>query len=194
MARARGSLRTRASRVITRLYTVGHGTLEAQAFLDLVRRSGIDAIVDVRRFPGSRRYPHFGRTSLEGSLPGEGIAYRWEERLGGRRPGSPDSPNVALRNAAFRAYADYMLTPPFHTALAELLEQAQRHTTAILCSESLWWRCHRRLIADAAQLVHQAKVEHLLHDGRLVVHVPTAGVRVAGDQLVYDAGVQRLLP
>ena len=136
----------------------------------------------MRRFPGSRRHPHLFREALEEWVP---VDYRWEERLGGRRPLVPDSPDVALRNASFRGYASWMRGPEFRGALAEVLAEPRR--TAVLCSESVWWRCHRRMVADAAVLLHGVEVQHLMPDGRLVPHPPTAGVRVDGDVLVYDA-------
>ena len=133
------------------------------------------------------------REAMEEWLPAAGVGYRWEERLGGRRRSVPGSPNVALRNSAFRAYADYMATEPFRAAFDELLAQSAARSTAILCSESLWWRCHRRLVADAATLLAGTQVEHLLHNGRLTAHAPTDGVRLDGERLVYDGGAARLL-
>jgi uncharacterized protein (DUF488 family) len=116
-----------------------------------------------------------------------GASYRWEPALGGFRKPQADSSNVALRHPAFRGYADYMQTEPFQKALATLLHGAAEERSVILCSESLWWRCHRRLIADAASLLHGVEVLHLMHDGKLRAHVPTEGVRVTGDgQLQYD--------
>lgn len=169
------------------LLTVGHGTATADELLALLRDAGIAAIVDVRRFPGSRRHPHVARSELEQWLPAGGVAYRWEERLGGRRSGAADSPHQGLRNASFRAYADHMGTGVFTEALDEVLAEADARTTAVLCSESLWWRCHRRLIADAVTLLHDRPVRHLLHDGRCVDHQPTDVARVADGALRYEA-------
>lgn len=164
------------------LLTVGHGTATAEQLTDRLLGAGVELLVDVRRFPGSRRLPHLSRDEIPQWLP---VAYRWEERLGGRRPLVADSPDTALRNASFRGYAGWMRTEDFRTALADVLAQPAR--TAVMCSESVWWRCHRRMVADAAVLLHGADVQHLMPDGRLVAHPPTAGVRVAGDALVYDA-------
>jgi len=150
-------------------------------------------VLDVRRFPGSRRHPQFSRDELARSLADVEIGYRWDERLGGRRKGVPDSPNVGLRNAAFRAYADHMQTPEFGTALAQLLEDAAREPTAAMCAESLWWRCHRRLIADAAALLHGVEVRHLLPDGRQQAHRPTEGAVVEDGVLVYRPSQAALL-
>jgi uncharacterized protein (DUF488 family) len=175
------------------LRTVGHGTLGAGELADLVRNAGIELVVDVRRFPGSRRHPQFGRDELARWLPEAGVAYRWEERLGGRRRGASDSPNVALRNSSFRAYADYMATPEFATALDELLATASEQRTAVMCAETLWWRCHRRLVADAAVLLRDVSVSHLMHDGSERAHGVTEGAHVRDGILVYDAGDPRLL-
>jgi uncharacterized protein (DUF488 family) len=145
-------------------------------------------VVDVRSYPGSRRHPQFAREAMEAWLPAAGIDYRWERRLGGRRRPAADTPNVALRNEGFRGYADHMDSDMFREALDGVLAEPQR--TAVLCSESVWWRCHRRLLADAATLLDGVPVEHLMHDGRLTTHAPTDGVRVDGDRLVYDVGVE----
>jgi uncharacterized protein (DUF488 family) len=175
------------------LVTVGHGTAGEAAFAALLRDAGVERVVDVRIAPGSRRHPQFAREALERWLPAAGVDYRWEQRLGGRRRTRPGSPHVALQNAAFRGYADHMETPEFGAALADLLADARDVRTAAMCSESLWWRCHRRLIADAASLLAGVPVEHLGHDGRLPPHRPTEGVRRAGDGLVYDAGMEPLV-
>ena len=171
-----------------RLWTVGHGTLSAEAFASLLRDAGVDHLVDVRTAPGSRRHPHFGRAAMEEWLPGAGIAYRWERDLGGVRRPEPASPNTALRDPNFRGYADHMRTPRFGAALDAVLTQANEFPSVVMCSESLWWRCHRRLLADSASLLAGAEVVHLLHNGRLEPHRPTEGVRREGDLLVYDGG------
>ena len=174
------------------LLTVGHGTLDADAFTALLAGAEVAAVVDVRRFPGSRRHPHFGAEPLAASLDAAGIAYRHEPDLGGRRTGRPASPHVGLRHPSFRAYADHMATPEFRDALERALAEAAVRRTAVLCSESLWWRCHRRLVADAASLLSGVDVRHLRHDGRLDAHVPTDVVRREGDRLVYDGGAPPL--
>jgi uncharacterized protein (DUF488 family) len=116
-----------------------------------------------------------------------GSAYLWEPALGGFRKPDRNSPNIALRNERFRAYADYMETEAFANALAALLARTFSERIAILCSETLWWRCHRRLIADAATLLNGIAVKHLMHDGTLHDHIPTAGVRVTDKgTLRYD--------
>jgi uncharacterized protein (DUF488 family) len=172
----------------TTFYTVGHGTLAADAFESLLDGARISRVIDVRSFPGSRHNPQFGREEMERWLPEGGIDYVWIRELGGRRRSAGSSRHIALRNDAFRAYADYMYTPSFRAGIDELLTLVSRDPAAIMCSESVWWRCHRRLIADYLVLVRGISVVHLMHDGRRVTHVPTAGVRVAGDDLVYDIG------
>src|SRR5207248_5646246 len=146
----------------TQLLTVGHGTLEAHDFVALLRDADVARLIDVRTAPGSRRHPHFRREAMEDWLPEAGVSYRWEPRLGGLRKPRADSPNVALRHSGFRAYADHMAEPAFAIALDAVLDEARHETTTVMCAESLWWKCHRRLIADFAVLVRQAGVEHLL--------------------------------
>jgi uncharacterized protein (DUF488 family) len=171
--------------------TAGHGAASAETLTALLAGAGVWVVVDVRRFPASRRHPHVDREAMTAWLADAGIGYRWEPRLGGRRPVPPDSPDVALRNDAFRGYAAHMRTTAFTEALGEVLALED---AAVLCAESLWWRCHRRLIADAAVLLHGAEVSHLGHDGKLTPHQPTEGVRVEGATLVYDVGVTGRLP
>ncbi len=122
-------------------------------------------------------------------MPKAGIGYVWIRGLGGRRRPITGSKHAALRNDAFRAYADHMETHAFSAGIEDLLVLAEAYTPAVMCSESLWWRCHRRLIADYLVLVRGIDVVHLMHDGRSAPHVLTEGVRLAGDALVYDVGV-----
>jgi uncharacterized protein (DUF488 family) len=179
------------------LITVGHGTLEAEEFLRLLDDASVTNLVDVRSHPGSRRFPHFGREAMEAWLPAGGIPYRWAPALGGRRRPTQGSANVALRNPSFRAYADYMASREFREALEALVREAGERDVAIMCAESVWWRCHRRLIADAAVLLHGTDVRDLFHDGRLTDHQPSAEARVAtgedGPIVIYDLGVDRPL-
>jgi len=170
------------------LRTVGHGTLPEDDFAALVSDAGIGLVVDVRSFPASRRHPQFRREAMERWLPDAGVAYRWEPRLGGRRRPRPDSPHGSLRVPAFRGYADHMETEEFRDAVDELLAEAGTRPAAVMCAESVWWRCHRRLLSDAAVLLRGAAVEHLFHDGRLDPHRPTPEARVDGHRLVYDGG------
>jgi uncharacterized protein (DUF488 family) len=170
--------------------TVGHGTLAATELVDLLTRAGVDAVIDVRRYPGSRRHPQFGRDVMADWLAESGIAYRWLPELGGRRKVTAGSPNVALRNEQFRAYADHMATAEFRDGVDALHDEAASRRVAVMCSESVWWRCHRRLLADHLVLVDGDVVEHLFHDGRLVPHTPAPEARVDDGVLVYDQGAQ----
>jgi len=168
------------------LFTVGHGTSSQADFTALLRNAGVTSLVDVRIGPGSRKYPQFGKDLMAEWLPDAGIGYRWEKRLGGFRKLLPDSPDTALRNESFRAYAGYMRTGDFLAAAEELVAGSQSARTAIMCSETVWWRCHRRLISDHCLLLAGQPVEHLMPPGKAVPHVPTKGVRVLGHELRYD--------
>jgi uncharacterized protein (DUF488 family) len=175
------------------LYTVGHGTRTVEELAEVARSAGVERIVDVRRHPGSRRWPHLGRTNLEAALPELGIDYDWAgEALGGRRSVQPDSPHVAWRNASFRGYADHMGTAQFRAALRELLVE-DNPVSAVMCSETVWWRCHRRLIADAATMLGMPVV-HLLSVKDHPVHPLHPEARPGEDGWpVYDAGQEPLL-
>ena len=166
------------------LYTMGHGQLLGDTFRTTLRAAGVDVAADVRRFPGSRKHPQFGADALRESLMSAAIAYRGMPELGGRRVALPDSPNTGLRNSGFRGYADYMATLDFRMAFNALLASAREKATAIFCAETLWWQCHRRLIADAAVLLGGFEVVHLTPATR-ASHVLTPGVGVEGDKLVY---------
>jgi uncharacterized protein (DUF488 family) len=130
---------------------------------------------------------------MERWLPAHGLAYAWEPALGGRRSPLPETPNRALTVPAFRGYADHMATPEFAGGLDRVLTEAAARPTAVMCAESVWWRCHRRLLSDAAVLLRHEQVLHLFHDGRLVDHHPMEEARVDDGHLVYDAG-RRPLP
>ncbi|HLJ83811.1 MAG TPA: DUF488 domain-containing protein [Candidatus Eremiobacteraceae bacterium] len=174
------------------LLTLGHGTADADELARIIREAAIESVVDVRSFPKSRRHPQFWREEMERWIPDlSGSAYRWEPGLGGFRKSDRESPNIALRHPSFRAYADYMETDGFCTALTDLLAPVGVRI-AIMCSETLWWRCHRRLIADAAVLLRGVNAHHLMHNGELRPHIPTAGVRVTETgKLRYDVLFER---
>ena len=173
-------------------FTVGHGTRAAEELVEVLRSADVGVVVDVRRYPGSRRHPHFARESLEQALPAAGIAYSFRgDELGGRRSLAKDRPtrHPAWRKASFQAYADYMDTPAFRDALARLESEAgSGPPRAIMCAETLWWRCHRRLIADALAL-HGHEVTHLLDESSRQSHPLHPSVR-ADDRghPVYDVG------
>ncbi|HET7529988.1 MAG TPA: DUF488 domain-containing protein [Mycobacteriales bacterium] len=176
-----------------RVLTVGHGTATQDELLERLRGARIDLLVDVRIAPGSRRHPHVAREALEQWLPEAGVAYRWDKRLGGFRKAAPGSPDVSLRNESFRAYAGYMRTEPFGAAIDDLLTEARQHRVTVMCSETVWWRCHRRLIADFLVLARGVAVGHVMPGDRVEGHAPTDGVRLGADGLlVYDAGASPL--
>src|SRR6516225_6104461 len=176
------------------LLTFGHGTATAERMTDLLRGAGVAVLVDVRTAPGSRRHPHVARAELERWLPEAGISYRWEKRLGGFRKPAPDSPDTAWREDMFRGYAGYMRSADFLAAIDGVLAEAVSRLVAVMCSESVWWRCHRRLVADFVTAARGVEVRHLMHDGRLEEHRPSPGLRLRDDGLlVYDAGQAPLL-
>jgi len=180
---------------VPELLTVGHGTADRETLTGLLRGAGVEAVVDVRSAPGSRHNPDVVRACLQRWLPAAGIAYRWEQDLGGFRRPRPESPDLAWRNASFRGYAGYTRDPRFLVAMDRLLAESGQVRTTVMCGESLWWRCHRRIIADVAVIAHGWTVHHLMHDGRLVDHLPTEGVRLRPDGLlVYDAQANSVRP
>jgi uncharacterized protein (DUF488 family) len=171
------------------LVTFGHGTATAEQITGLLHGAEVTAVVDIRTAPGSRRHPQVARAELEQWLPAAGIAYRWDKRLGGFRKPEPDTPDTAWREPMFRGYAGHMRTAEFLAAMDEVLAQADRQRTAVMCAESVWWRCHRRLVADFAVAARGAEVRHLMHDGRLEEHRLSPGLRLREDGLlVYDSG------
>ena len=176
------------------LLTYGHGTDSAERTVALLAGAGITSLVDIRTAPGSRRNPQFARAALEEWLPAAGVAYRWEKRLGGFRRPSAGNPDVAWREDMFRGYAEHMRSPEFRAAVDAVLAEAGSAPVTVMCSESLWWRCHRRLLADFVAVARGAEVRHLMHDGRVEAHRPSPGLRLRDDGLlVYDAGQPTLL-
>lgn len=171
----------------TLLLTVGHGAATEDDFRRLLQAAGVASVVDVRIGPGSRKHPHFGKARLEEWLPESGIAYRWEQRLGGFRKPSPDSPDTVWRNASFRGYAAHTRSPEFVAAVDELAGQAARERTAVMCSESVWWRCHRRLIAE---LLHARdhEVIHLLKLGHRDRHRPWEPISQTRENVLHLCG------
>ncbi|MFO0773928.1 MAG: DUF488 domain-containing protein [Nitrospiraceae bacterium] len=166
------------------LWTIGHSTRSAEEFCALLKTHSIEMLVDVRRFPGSRRYPHFGSPQLVKNLHKVGIAYRHMPDLGGRRTPRLDSQNVGWRNEGFRGYADYMKTKAFRGAFDTLLTLARTARTAVMCAEAVPWRCHRTLIADAA--VPQGwDVRHIVDRTTAKPHVLTPFALLDGERLTY---------
>jgi uncharacterized protein (DUF488 family) len=168
------------------LWTIGHSTRSADEFLSLLALHEIGRLVDVRRYPGSRRYPHFNYDALAARLPQAGLVYHHMPDLGGRRPTRPDSPNVGWKNAGFRGYADYMQTAEFHTAIEELTSEAARSRTVIMCAEAVPWRCHRSLIADRL-VIEGWEVRHITGSSQAQKHRLTAFAVQKGRDLLYPA-------
>lgn len=167
------------------IWTVGHSTRSGEEFNQILLAHKIAALVDVRSFPGSRRYPHFNRSELSRALDSAGIQYLHAPRLGGRRRPSPDSRNTAWQNASFRAYADHMESEEFQQGIEELSALAAEKRTAIMCAESLWWRCHRSLIADFLK-ARGVEVIHVLDAKKTEVHPYTSAARIVDGRLSYE--------
>jgi uncharacterized protein (DUF488 family) len=170
------------------MMTIGHSTLPLEAFLGALKENGCSLLVDVRRYPGSRRYPHFGQKELFASLEEEGITAVWREGLGGRRPAQKNSINLGWRNESFRGYADYMQTREFAEQIDWLMDQPQFDSAVIMCAEAVPWRCHRSLIGDAV-LARKGVVEDIFvqPDGgsSRKAHSMTPFARVEGGRLFY---------
>lgn len=167
------------------ILTIGHSTHEADAFMALLRKHGVEQLIDVRRYPGSRRVPWTNREDLERRLGQEGVGYLHLEELGGRRRPVKGSSNDGWRVAQFRGYADHMATAPFSRALVELENAARRRPRAVvMCAEVLWWRCHRRLLADAL-LLRGWPVVHADGRGARMEHSLTEFATLDGDRLLY---------
>jgi len=167
------------------VWTIGHSTHAFPAFLDLLRAHGIETVADVRRFPGSRRHPQFGGEALDSSLEANGIAYHWFSDLGGRRrPDFLEAEGSAWRHPSFRAYAQYLRSEDFARGLHALLHVAKACRTAIMCSELLWWRCHRRMIADV-MLFCGWQVMHIMGPNECITHRLAPPVRVTPEGLSY---------
>lgn len=174
-----------------RAFTVGHSTHELDTLAELLSRHGVTAVADVRRHPGSRRHPQFASHALAASLPARGIAYAHLPQLGGRRRPAPDSDNDGWEHASFRGYADHLTSDEFAEGLAELEGLARERPTAVMCAEGLWWRCHRRLVADVLT-VRGWTVCHIAPGGGLAEHELPAFARVEGTRITYPAPQLRL--
>lgn len=172
------------------LWTIGHSTRAWEDFEALLRENAIACLVDVRRFAGSRRNPQYSPASMAPALEAAGIEYLPMPDFGGRRKADPDSANGAWRVAAFRGYADYMATPAFALARERLMGQARARPTAVMCAEAVWWRCHRRIIADHV-LAHGIRVVHLLTARKHEVASMTAFAVAMGALVSYPAATSR---
>jgi uncharacterized protein (DUF488 family) len=166
------------------IWTVGHSSRTLEAFLEILAAHRIGAIADVRRFPGSRRYPWFASQALADSLPAHGIAYEWIPQLGGRRRVQPGSPNGGWRNASFQGYADHLASAEFEDGLGRALALAARARTALMCAEALWWQCHRALISDVLKF-RGFEVTHILDAVKDVPHTYSSPARVDRGRLEY---------
>jgi uncharacterized protein (DUF488 family) len=166
------------------VWTIGHSTRPIEEFVAVLAAHGIEAVLDVRRFPGSRRLPQFQSAQLESELASRGIAYRWLPTLGGRRRPAPDSPNVAWRNDSFRAYADHVASEEFADGLFDLLMIGGGLRSAVMCAEVLWWRCHRRLISDVLVSLGE-RVWHIRGEEPAEAHRLTPPARMVDGALTY---------
>lgn len=167
------------------IHTIGHSTRTLEAFVELLKAHGIRLLTDVRRWPASKRFPHFRREALAASLAAEGIEYLWRGDLGGFRKPAADSPNGAWKTAAFRAYADFMLTGEFEEIMAEMERLADEKKTAVMCAEAVPWRCHRQLLADAFA-IRGWPVRHILDNGCGEHRLPPFA-RPEGKKILYPA-------
>jgi uncharacterized protein (DUF488 family) len=193
MGAGKVAMHTKAEQKV-RLYTIGHSNRDIERFTALLAEFGIERLVDIRRFPSSRKWPHFNQQPLREHLEKVGIAYCWAESLGGRRKGrDKDSPNTGLRSAGFRNYADYTATEEFRQAANDLIEQASRNTTAVMCAEKLFWKCHRRILSDYL-LARGVNVIHIIEPARSQAHKLSDLAEITEEGVIYppDDGQGRL--
>ena len=171
--------------MISRIWTVGHSTRKIDDFIALLKENGIKLLADVRLYPGSKRYPQFGREALAKSLNEAGVRYEHFPELGGRRKAKPDSKNIAWRNEMFRGYADYMETEDFKKGIDRLVDLAEKSgPAAIMCAEAVWWRCHRSLISDYLK-VRGVEVLHIIDHNKIEPHPYTSAAKIVNGQLSY---------
>jgi len=167
------------------IWTIGHSTRTIDHFIGMLQSFNIEEVVDIRSFPGSRRYPHFNKEALENSLPANGIRYTHLKDLGGRRPAKPDSINTGWHNAAFRGFADYIQTDDFKKGIQELEAIAETQRTCYMCSEAVWWRCHRSLVSDFLKLKGW-KVYDIMEMGKAEEHPYTQPAKIINGKLSYE--------
>jgi uncharacterized protein (DUF488 family) len=168
--------------MLKRIYTIGHSTRSHEQFVALLREHGVTRLADVRRYPGSRRYPHFSGESLQRTLPEQGIEYVHFDELGGRRKPLANSPNAAWENEQFRGYADHMGTDAFRAGIERLLRSER--DTAVMCAEAVPWRCHRNLLSD--DLVRRGiEVLHIVGPGKAQPHALSKMARIESDRVIY---------
>jgi len=169
------------------IWTIGHSNHPIEEFLGILTAQGVERVIDVRRYPASRKWPHFNAGSLAASLREAGIDYAGMPEIGGRRKARPDSPHSAWRVEAFRGYADFMDTPEFAAGLARVTALAGERRSALMCAEALPWRCHRSLIADAL-LARGWTVLEILSDREARSRKLPAFARLEGTRVIYDGG------
>ena len=166
------------------LWTYGHSTRSIEDFIEALASFDVRVLADVRSYPGSKRYPQFNKENLKASLTKAAINYQHFPELGGRRRARPDSLNIAWRNESFRGYADYMETEAFRDGILRLLEIARVSRTAVMCSEAVWWRCHRSLISDYLK-AKGIEVNHIMLTGKSEPHPFTSAARIVNGELSY---------
>jgi len=167
------------------IWTIGHSTRPMEEFIAMLHSFNIELVADIRSFPGSRKFPQYNKETLQVSLPQSNIQYVHLKSLGGRRKVKPDSKNTVWRNAAFRGYADYMETNFFKDGIAVLEKLALKQRTAYMCSEAVWWRCHRSMVSDYLK-VRGWKVMHIMGIAKDEEHPYTAPARIINGALSYE--------
>lgn len=166
------------------IWTIGHSTRSLNEFVEMLNSFQIQIVVDIRSFPGSRKFPHFNKEALTISLPDAGIEYLPIKELGGRRKANPDSKNTVWRHPAFRAYADFMETETFHQGIKELEKIGSKKRTAYMCSEAVWWRCHRSMVSDYLK-ANGWIVMHIMGVGKVQEHPYTQPAKIVNGHLIY---------
>jgi uncharacterized protein (DUF488 family) len=167
------------------IWTIGHSTRTLEELIEMLRSFEIEVLADIRSFPGSRKFPQFNKENLQISMPEKGIGYVHIKKLGGRRKINHDSKNTAWRHLAFRSYADYMETEDFKEGITELEKIAKKQRTAYMCSEAVWWRCHRSMVSDYLK-ASEWKVMHIMALGKEEEHPYTSPARIVNGKLTYE--------
>lgn len=170
------------------IYTIGHSTRTIEEFLDLLKSFNIKILADIRSLPGSRKFPQFNQDELKISLEENGIEYVYISDLGGRRKANPDSKNTIWRNKSFQAYADYMETDSFQNGIDKLTSLAREKPTAMMCSEAVWWRCHRSMVSDFLK-ANGWEVLHIMSFGKATEHPYTSPARIVNGKVIYSEEV-----
>lgn len=167
-----------------KIWTIGHSTRDLDVFVEMLQSFSIKQLVDIRSLPGSNKFPQYNQEAFSKSLEKNGIKYSYLKKLGGRRKPSAESTNTIWRNKSFRAYADYMDTDSFSEGLNKLEELAKQENTAMMCSEAVWWRCHRSMVSDKMKS-EGWKVMHIMDVGKATEHPYTKPASIVDGKLVY---------